>query len=105
MHYEDREYCIGSAMTLFYNFFDVKQEYGESLVNYSKRFKNAKDIKDDLCGSFNVKHALSRNDECNDATQSDQKDRAMEAIGQAEAYQFSMGCTLDKAVQVKKESQ
>ena len=51
-----------------------------------------------------MKHALSRFDNCNNATQSEQKDMAVGAVGQAEAYQFLMGCTLDKAVQLKKET-
>ena len=45
---------------------------------------------------------LSRFDDYNNATQSEQKDLAMLAIGQGEAYTFLMGCTMDKAVQLKK---
>ena len=59
-NYEDSKYYIWSVMTSLYNFFNVKQEHGESLVDYAKRFKNAKDIKDNLYGSFNLKRALSR---------------------------------------------
>ena len=103
-NYEDSRCCIGSVMTSLYNFFYVKQEQGESLVDYSKRFKNAKDIKDNLYGPFNLKHALDRTDKCESATNNEQKEMAKKAIGQAEAHQFLMGCTLDKAIQLRKES-
>ena len=104
-NYEDSKCCMESVVTSLCNFFNVKQEIGESLVDYSKWFKNAKDIKDNLYGSFNLKHALSRYDDYNNATQSEQKDLVMLAIGQAEAYVFLKGCTSDKAVQLKKEWQ
>ena len=35
---EDSKYCIGSVMTAMHNFLNVKQDLGESLVDYSKRF-------------------------------------------------------------------
>ena len=54
---EDSRHCIGSAMTSLHDHFNVKQEQGESLVDCAKRFKNVKDIEDNLCGSFNLKHA------------------------------------------------
>ena len=84
-NYEDSKYYIGSVMSSLCTYFNVRQQEGESLVDYSKRFKNAKDIKDNLYGSFNLKHALERTEECKNATQSEKKDMAAEAIGQAEA--------------------
>ena len=104
-NYEYSRYYIGSVMTSLYNYFNIKQEQGESLVDCAKWFTNAKAIEDNLHGSFNLKHALDRTDECKAASQSEQKDMAQKAIGQAEAHVFLMACTSDEAVQSRKESQ
>ena len=74
------------------------------IILKNSKFRKVKDIEDNLCGSFDLKHALDGTDEHKNATGSEQKDMAKKAMGQAEAHQFfddlqfRQSCSMEKRV-------
>ena len=104
-NYQDSRYYIASVATSIRNMFNMKQEQYESLVDFSKRYKNAKDIMETRFGKLDMSHSLKHDADYAAADTDTKKDLAEKAYNRLIAYEFIMGCSVDKAVQLKKELQ
>ena len=103
--YQDSRYAIGTVATSIRTFFTMKQENNESLVTYSKRFKNAKDIMETRFGKLDMSHSLMGTASYDTASLTEKEIMEKDAYNRLVAYEFLMGCTTNKATELKKELQ
>ena len=103
--YQDSRYVIGTIATSIRTFFNLQQENGESMVLFAKRFKNAKDIMETRFGKLDMSFSLEGTEEYEAQDFKGKEKLADEAYKKLVAYQFLMGCTTDKATELRKELQ
>ena len=103
--YQDSRYAIGIIATSIRSFFNMKQENGETLVMFAKRFKNAKDIMETRFGKLDMTNSLKGTKEFDLADDYEKKRMSTKAYNRLVAYEFLMGCSSDKANELKKELQ
>ena len=104
-NYQDSRYYIGTVATSIRAFFNMRQEKEESLVEYAKRFKNARDIMETRFGKLDMNYCLKGTDDFDSGDDDAKKKLAEEAYNRMIAYEFLMGCSTSKSLELKKELQ
>ena len=70
-NYKDTKYYIASTATSIRSVFFTKQQEGEGLINYSKRFKTDVDVMELHVGKLSMEHLLSTDGEYVAATEAE----------------------------------
>jgi len=104
-NYQDSRYYIGTIATAIRSFFNIKQEKEESLVEFTKRFKNARIIMKTRFDKFDMNKCLRNNDDYANSDDATQEQMAEKSYERMIAYEFLMGCSTQKAAELKKELQ
>ena len=102
-NYNDKSYFISTITLSFKNLFSIKQHDGETLINYTKRFKTLRNNLEVHYGKLNMEQTVSKRPGYDNAFAKTKESMKAEAYERLMAYQWMMGCIGEKAQEWKNE--